>query len=57
MKKLLFALFVLAALISTTLLVFPREARKPFQAQDSKLPAAGNHYLLGQQHYFISYIS
>jgi hypothetical protein len=42
MKKLLFALFVLAALISTTLIAFAQEVKKPFQVKEFKLSGRGN---------------
>jgi hypothetical protein len=41
MKKLLFALFVLAALISTTLLAFAQETKKPYQVKEFKLNGKG----------------
>ncbi|MGV3640730.1 MAG: hypothetical protein ACO1NZ_09440 [Adhaeribacter sp.] len=37
MKKLLFALIVLAALISTTLLAMAREAKKPYQVKQCQV--------------------
>jgi Putative adhesin len=42
MKKLLFALFVLAAIISTTLLAFSQEGKKPFLVKEFKLNGRGN---------------
>jgi hypothetical protein len=41
MKKLLFALFVLAALISTTLIACSQDAKKPFQVKEFKLNGRG----------------
>jgi hypothetical protein len=41
MKKLLFALFVLAAIISTTLIACSQEAKKPFQVKEFKLNGRG----------------
>jgi hypothetical protein len=41
MKKLVFALLVLAALISTTLVAFSQQTRKPYQVKEFKLTGAG----------------
>ena len=42
MKNFLFALFVLAALISTTLIACSQELKKPFQVKEFKLNGAGH---------------